>query len=137
MTISTEMASKDMPSSAASSHSALFIWVDMLLVAFIMAFIYISLHCQSNHNLHTKQAFSSRYSKNLYISFYLPPSSIKVTRQALFHPRYNPENQVQWHERKEDNPLPDRQSQQKLLVRALKIFQRPATKTYWISGHGK
>lgn len=67
------MASRDMPSSAASSHSALFIWVDMLLVAFIMAFIYILLDRQSNYNLHTEQAFSSRYSKNLNIYFYLTP----------------------------------------------------------------
>lgn len=78
---STEMASRDMPSSAASSHSALFIWVAMLLEAAIKAFLYISSSSQSNHNLHTEQAFFSYYSKYLL----LPPSLIKVTRQALFH----------------------------------------------------
>lgn len=58
----------------------------MLLVAFIMAFLYISSDCQSNYNLHTEQAFSSCYSKHLNNYFYLPPSLIQVTRQAFFHP---------------------------------------------------
>lgn len=83
--ISTEMASRDMPSSAASSHSALFIWEDMLLVAFIMTFLYISSDSQSNYNLHTEQSLSSYYLKHLNNYFYLPPSLIKVTRQSLLH----------------------------------------------------
>lgn len=73
------MASRDMPSSAPSSHSALFFWVDMLLVAFIMTFLYISSDSQSNYNLHTEQAFPSCYSKHLNSYFYLSASLIKVT----------------------------------------------------------
>lgn len=80
--ISTEMASRDMPSSAASSHSALFIWEDML---FIMTFLYISSDSQSNYNLHTEQYLSSYYLKHLNSYFYLPPSLIKVTRQSFLH----------------------------------------------------
>ena len=82
---STEMASRDMPSSAASSHSAPFIWIVMLLEATIMAFLYISLDSQPNYNLHNEQAFFSCYLKKLNGCFYIFPSLIKVTRQALSH----------------------------------------------------
>lgn len=82
---STEMASRDMPCSAASSHSAPFIWIVMLLEATIMAFLYISSDSQPNYNLHTEQAFFSYYLKKLNSCLYIFPSLIKVTRQPLSH----------------------------------------------------
>lgn len=82
---STEMASRDTQSSAASSHSASLIWIVMLLEAVIMAFLYISSDSQPNYNLHTDQAFFSYYSKNINSCFYISPGLIKVTRQALSH----------------------------------------------------